>query len=156
MLTAGRAEDRPEDPPRHARMPLEYLWVWFPCRRPVRRPPSPREDAPEVPVGGVAVAKTGQSIGKLPFLDRSAGGSPHWDGSEVHEGRVAVPNPVANLTIITSTVPISFPSPRNPASELSVAGGAVPKTGQKPSSPRDNLYPMGPARFPCARDHTPL
>ena len=107
-------------------------------------------------MGGVAVAKTGQSIGKLPFLDRSAGGSPHWDGSEVHEGRVAVPNPVANLTIITSTVPISFPSPRNPASELSVAGGAVPKTGQKPSSPRDNLYPMGPARFPCARDHTPL
>ena len=82
-------------------------------------------------MGMVLVPKTGQSIGKLPFLDRSAGGSPHWDGSEVHEGRVAVPNPVANLTIITSTVPISFPSPRNPASELSVAGGAVPKTGQK-------------------------
>ena len=108
-------------------------------------------------MGRGAVPKTGQSIGKLPFLDRSAGGSPHWDDSEVHEGRVAVPNPVANLTIITSTVPISFPSPRNPASELSVAGGAVPKTGQKPSSPRRNAsgVPVGRGAVPKTCRKTP-
>ena len=92
-----------------------------------QKTPSPRGDGTEVPVGMVAVPKTGHSIGKLPFLDRSAGGSPHWDGSEVHEGRVAVPNPVANLTIITSTAPISFPSARDPAPELLQLRVAVPK-----------------------------
>ena len=76
--------------------------------------------------------------------------------TEASVGKVAVPNPVVTPTLIPLTVPISFPSPRNPASELSVAGGAVPKTGQKNALPRDNLYPMGPAHFPCARDHTPL
>ena len=82
--------------------------------------------------------------------------SPRGNGTEVPVGMVPVPNAVANLTIITSTVPISFPSPRNPASELSVAGGAVPKTGQKNALPRDNLYPDGAARFPCAWEHMPL
>ena len=33
---------------------------------------------------------------------------------------------------------------------------AVPKTGQKTALPHDNLYPMGHARFPCAREHMPL
>ena len=75
----------------------------------------------------VPVPKTGQSIGKLPFLDRSAGGSPHWDGSEVHEGRVAVPNPVLNPTLIPLTVPISFPSARDPAPEVLQLRVPVPK-----------------------------
>ena len=38
-------------------MALEYLWAGWSCRRQVRRPPSPRRDAPEVPVGRVAVPK---------------------------------------------------------------------------------------------------
>ena len=38
-------------------MALRYLWAGEPCRRPVRRPPSPRRDAPEVPVGRGAVPK---------------------------------------------------------------------------------------------------
>ena len=42
------------------------------------------------------------------------------------------------------------------APEAPVGRAAVPKTGQKPASPRDNLYPMGSARFPCAREHMPL
>ena len=53
--------------------------------------PSARGDGTEVPVGRGAVPKTGQSIGKLPFLDRSAGGSPLGDGSEAPIGWVAVP-----------------------------------------------------------------
>ncbi|MDD7135246.1 MAG: hypothetical protein PUH82_02635 [Bacteroidales bacterium] len=36
-------------------MALRYLWAGVPCRRPVRRPPSPRGDATEVPVGRGAV-----------------------------------------------------------------------------------------------------
>ncbi|MCI6525927.1 MAG: hypothetical protein MR441_01660 [Bacteroidales bacterium] len=48
-------------------MVLRYLWARLPCRRPVRRPPSPREDATEVPVGKVAVPKNGQ---KTPFATR--------------------------------------------------------------------------------------
>ena len=75
-----------------------------------QKPPSPRGDAPEVPVGKFAVPKTGQ---KPP--------SPREDGSEVPVGKVA-----------------------------------VSKTGQKNALPRDNLYPMGPAHFPCAREHTTL
>ena len=185
-------------------MPLRYLWKGSPCRRSVRRPPSPRGDgsgapvgmvavpktgqktpsprrnATEVPVGMAAVPKTGQSIGKLPFLDRSAGGSPHWDGSEVHEGRVAVPkicqkppsprrnasgvlvgmgavpNPVVNPTLIPLTVPISFPSARGDGTEVPVGRGAVPKTGQKPPSPRGDgtEVPVGMVPVPKGRqDH---
>ncbi|MDD7135248.1 MAG: hypothetical protein PUH82_02645 [Bacteroidales bacterium] len=48
-------------------MPLRYLWAGVPCRRPVRSSLSPREDAPEVPVGRVAVPKNGQ---KTPFATR--------------------------------------------------------------------------------------
>ena len=33
---------------------------------------------------------------------------------------------------------------------------SVPKTVQKDAWARDNLYPDGPALFPCAREHTPL
>ena len=46
--------------------------------------------------------------------------------------------------------------PREDATEIPVDRGAVPKTDLKNALARDNLYPMGPARFPCARDHTPL
>ena len=51
----------------------------------------PRRDGSEMPVGRVAVPKTGKSIGTLPFLDRSAGRSPREDGPEVLVGKVAVP-----------------------------------------------------------------
>ena len=47
---------------RHAEMALEYLWAGEPCRRPVRRPPSPRRDASGIPVGMVAVPKTGRKF----------------------------------------------------------------------------------------------
>ncbi|MDD6828320.1 MAG: hypothetical protein PUD74_00795 [Bacteroidales bacterium] len=61
-------------------MALRCLWAGSPCQRPVRRPPSPRGDGSEVPVGRVAVAKTVQ---KPPL--------PREDGSEVLVGKVAVP-----------------------------------------------------------------
>ena len=54
----------------------------------------PRRDGSEMPVGRVAVPKTGKSIGTLPFLDRSAGRSSHGDGSEMPVGKVAVPKTV--------------------------------------------------------------
>ena len=57
----------------------------------VQKPTSPRRDCSEMPVGRVAVPKTGKSIGTLPFLDRSAGRSPREDGPEVLVGKVAVP-----------------------------------------------------------------
>ena len=38
-------------------MALRYLWAGSPCRRPVRRPSSPREDATEASVDGVPVPK---------------------------------------------------------------------------------------------------
>ena len=47
-------------------------------------------------------------------------------------------------------------SPREDATELLVGMVAVPKFGQKNALPRDNLFPDGAARFPCARKHTPL
>ena len=102
------------------------------------------------------------------------------DATEASVGKVTVPNPVVNPTLIPSTVPISCPSargdatevpvgrfvvpktcqkppsPRGNGSEVPVGMGAVPKTGQKNALPRDNLYPDGPAHFPCAREHTPL
>ena len=53
------------------------------------------------------------------------------DATEAPVGKVAVPNPVVNPTLIPSTVPISFPSPRGDATEVPVGRGAVPKTGQK-------------------------
>ena len=48
------------------------------------------------------------------------------------------------------------PSPREDAPEAPVDRGPMPKTGQKDAWARDNLYPDGPALFPCAREHTPL
>ncbi|MDD6828274.1 MAG: hypothetical protein PUD74_00555 [Bacteroidales bacterium] len=60
-------------------MPLGHLWVRSPCRRPVRSPPLPREDATEVLVGRGAVPKTGQ---KTPL--------PREDAYEVLVGRGSV------------------------------------------------------------------
>ena len=71
-------------------------------------------------MGRVAVAKTGQSIGQLPVMDRSAGRSPCGDASEIPVGRVAMPK--------TGQKP---PSPRGDVSEVPVGRVAVPKTGQK-------------------------
>ena len=70
---------------------------------------------------------------------------PREDASEVPVDRVAVPKTGQKNA-----------SPRRDATEMVVGGGVVPKTGQKNALPRDNLYPMGPAHFPCAREHTPL
>ena len=47
-----------------------------------------------------------------------------------------MPNPVVNPTISPATVPISFPSARDPATEVLVGRVAVPKTGQKNALPR--------------------
>ena len=47
-------------------------------------------------------------------------------------------------------------SPREDATEIPVDRGAVPKTDLKNALARDNLYLMGAALFPCAREHTPL
>ena len=43
----------------------------------------------------------------------------------------AVPNPVLNPTLIPSTAPISFPSPREDGSGVPVGRVAVPKICQK-------------------------
>ena len=53
------------------------------------------------------------------------------DATEASVGKVAVPNPVVNPTLIPSTVPISFPSPRGDATGVPVGRGAVPKTCRK-------------------------
>ena len=71
-------------------------------------------------MGRGAVPKTGQ---KTP--------SPREDATEASVGKVAVPNPVVNPTLIPSTVPISFLSPRGDATGVPVGRGAVPKTVQK-------------------------
>ena len=70
---------------------------------------SPRRDAPEAPVGMVAVPKTVQ---KPP--------SPRRDATEASVGKVAVPK--------TCQKP---PSPREDAPEVPVGKVAVPKAGQK-------------------------
>ena len=79
-----------------------------------------REDATEAPVGRVAVPNTGQK-----------NASPRGPASELSVAGGAVPNPVVNPTIIPSTVPIPFPSARDPAPKVLQLKVAVPKTGQK-------------------------
>ena len=53
--------------------------------------------------------------------------SPREDATEAPVGRVTVPNPVAKPTIIPSTVPIPFPSARDPAPEVLHSTDPVPK-----------------------------
>ena len=48
-------------------------------------------------------------------------------GEDGSRGGDAVPNPVANSTLIPATVPISFPSPRDPATEVLQLRVPVPK-----------------------------
>ena len=67
-------------------------------------------------------------------------------------GRGAVPNPVANLTIITSTVPIPFPSTRDPAPKVLQLKVAVPKTCQKTPSPRGDGAEMPVGMMAVAKD----
>ena len=57
--------------------------------------------------------------------------------TEASVGKVAVPNPVVNPTLIPSTVPISFPSPRRDATEMVVGGG-----GRAEDRPKINLMPV--------------
>ena len=85
----------------------------------------PRRDGSEMPVGRVAVPKTGKSIGTLPFLDRSAGRSPREDASGAPMGGVAVPKTVQKP-----------PLPREDAPEVPVDRGPMPKTVQKSRSLR--------------------
>ena len=58
------------------------------------------------------------------------------DATEASVGKVDVKKQVVNPTLIPSTVPISFPSPRDPALEVTVGRVVVPKIGQKNASPR--------------------
>ena len=119
---------------RHAEMALEYLWGGSPCRRPARSPL--RHDG--MPLEYLwAWSPCRRPVG--------SSSSPRRDATEVPVGRVAVPKTVQKP-----------PSPRRDATEMVVEVGSVPKTGQKNALPRDNLYPMGAARFPCAPEHTPL
>ena len=67
-------------------MPLRYFWAMVPCRGPVRRPPSPREDVSEVPVGRVAVPKDGQK-----------NASPRGDATEMPVGGVVVPKTASRV-----------------------------------------------------------
>ena len=60
LWAGSTCQSADRSPLRHARMPLRHLWVGSLCRRPARRPSSPRGDVTEVPVGRVAVPKTGQ------------------------------------------------------------------------------------------------
>ncbi|MDY5567303.1 MAG: hypothetical protein SPF58_08510 [Candidatus Cryptobacteroides sp.] len=61
-------------------MSPRHLWAGPPCRRTVRRPPSPREDVSEALVGRVAVPK-----------GRQMTASPRRHTPEASVGRVAVP-----------------------------------------------------------------
>ena len=56
-----------------------------------QKPPSPREDAPEVPVGKVAVPKGAHSTVHRPVRHRFGAGLPRGDGSGALVGRGAVP-----------------------------------------------------------------
>ena len=56
-----------------------------------QKPPSPREDATEVPVGKVAVPKCAHSTVHRPVRHRFGAGLPRVDVSGVPVGRVAMP-----------------------------------------------------------------
>ena len=80
------------------------------------------------------------------------------DATEAPVGKVAVSNPVVNPTLIPSTAPISFPSPREDGSGVPVGRGAVPKICQKPPSPRRNgtEVPVGMVVVPKTGQKTPF
>ena len=62
-----------------------------------------------------------------------------------------MPNPVVNPTIIPSTVPIPFPSARDPAPKVLQLKVAVSKTVQKPSSPREDATEVPVGRVPVPK-----
>ena len=62
-----------------------------------------------------------------------------------------MPNPVVNPTIIPSTVPIPFPSARDPAAEVLQLMVAVPKTGQKNALPREDATEVPVGRVPVPK-----
>ena len=97
--------------------------------RPLRSPPSPREDATEVLVGMVVVPKTGQ---KPP--------SPREDGSEVPVGKVAV-----------SKTGQKTPSPRRDAPEVPVGRVAVPEGQPKIGHRSDSVGFRETLPFPWHR-----
>ena len=76
----------------------------------------PRRDGSEMPVGRVAVPKTGKSIGTLPFLDRSAGRSSREDAPEVPVDRGPMPKTVQKP-----------PLPRRDATDVLLLVVAAPK-----------------------------
>ena len=79
----------------------------------------PRRDGSEMPVGRVAVPKTGKSIGTLPFLDRSAGRSSREDAPEVPVDRGPMPKTVQKP-----------PLPRRDATDVLLLVVAAPKEGR--------------------------
>ena len=83
---------------------------------------------------------------------------PREDATEALVGKVAVKNPVVNPTLIPSTVPISFPSARDPATEVLVGRVAVPKTGQKNALPRRDApeVPVGRVVVPKTGQKPPF
>ena len=62
-----------------------------------------------------------------------------------------MPNPVVNPTIIPSTVPIPFPSARDPAPKVLQLKVAVPKTGQKNALPREDATEAPVGRVPVPK-----
>ena len=79
----------------------------------------PRRDGSEMPVGRVAVPKTGKSIVTLPFLDRSAGRSPRCDAPGAPVGLLSVPKTSQKSR-----------SPRRDAPDVLLLVVAAPKEGR--------------------------
>ena len=64
-----------------------------------------------------------------------------------------MPNPVVNPPLIPATVPILYPSARDPAPKVLQLKVAVPKTGQKNALPREDAteVPVGKVPVPKCR-----
>ena len=98
-----------------------------------------------MPVGRDAVPKT-----------RQKNALPREDATEVLVGKVVVPKGVHSTVYRPVRHRFGAGLPRGDGSGALVGRGAVPKTDLKNALARDNLYLMGAALFPCAREHTPL
>ena len=93
-------------------MALEYLWAGLPCRRSVRRPPSPRGDAIEIPVGKVPVPKTGQrpaeDLSKSRQLTRTGGVSGEALPVDVLDDQTGKSHPENGGDVSQGTVDLSL------------------------------------------------
>ena len=80
------------------------------------------------------------------------------DATEASVGKVDVKKQVVNPTLIPSTVPISFPSPRDPAHRYFWGRVVVPKIGQKNASPRRDAteVPVGRVVVPKTGQKPPF